>query len=565
MKFLCPIVLLLGVLPAASAQLAKVSDERSILGHPVQFDADHHVRSWYHPETPGAGYDRVIRLAAGFLLHHCPLEPKTGLPLYLVTSSFSRPGDAGGDGVRPDTVAPKVFGADWPHNPACIFAGAVQSFAVGYYQYTGDAAAKEIVRTMLDHQLAHGTTPAEAAWPGVPYASADPFVPDYAGSGRWAHEALRGDGVEGIEPDKVGELGYGYVRFYEISGESKYLVAARRCADALAAHVRDAGQSGTTLSLTSVELSPWPFRVNARTGEILSEYCSNVLDPVKLFDELLRLADRTALDPARRSAYVRARDLAWRWLYSRNGPMKTFIWNAYFEDVPNDPTRANRLQITPTELAKHLTLHPELAPNAVQDAGTLVRWVATAFKAEGWDAINEQTWCYEPMGSHTARYGAACALLFERTGEPYYKEQAHRYLNFATYMTQTDGYVAVGPTWPGAWWSDGYTDYVRHFIDALGAIPEWAPADENHLLRASSVVTEITYGATGITLATFDESPDLVFRLVQMPFAVLAGGRPLERATQPTAGAFTWTPLAAGGVLRMHRAPGRAFEIRQNP
>ncbi|HMD61619.1 MAG TPA: hypothetical protein VKG78_09315 [Opitutaceae bacterium] len=547
-RAIAPLLLLPAVL---QAQLEKVSDGHSILGRRIEFDPEGRVLPWYEPAVPGAAYDHVVRLASDFLLRRCPVEPKTGLPMYLATCGFS----------KPDLHGVTYVASNWANNPACIFAGAVQSFAVGYYGYTGDPAALSVVGRMLDYELAHGTTPAGFAWPGVPYASADPFVTDYQGAKNWEGDGMRGDGLNGIEPDKVGELGYGYARFFEITQDPRYLQAALRCADALAAHVRDVNPDPSSLSLSSVDRSPWPFRVNAQTGAVISEYCSNALDPTKLFDELLRIANRVALDPGREARYRAARDLAWKWLFSKNGPMKTFIWNAYFEDVPNDPARANRLQITPCELAKYLIRHPGMDKNADADVATLIRWVATVFKADGWDAINEQTWCYEPMGSHTSRYGAVCAMFYERTGDPYYRDQAYRFLNYATYMALDDGYVAVGPNWPSAWWSDGYTDYVRHYLDALGSVPDWAPAGENHLLRSSSVVQSIVYGPDAISLATYDASPDLVFRLAGPPAGIVVSGKPLVRTDGPAAGSYSWRPLGSGGVLRIAAAPGNAITV----
>ena len=41
-------------------------------------------------------------------------------------------------------------------------------------------------------------------------------------------------------------------------------------------------------------------------------------------------------------------------------------------------------------------------------------------------------------------------------------------------------------------------------MDAFWAVPEWAPADESHLLGSLSVVTKITYGAGSVTYSTFD-------------------------------------------------------------
>lgn len=150
------------------------------------------------------------------------------------------------------------------------------------------------------------------------------------------------------------------------------------------------------------------------------------------------------------------------------------------------------------------------------------------------------------MGSHTARYGAVCAMWYEVTGDPYYKEQANRFLNVATYMTYSDGYVAVGLNWPGAWFSDGYSDYVRHFMDAIAAVPEWAPEGENHLLSSTSVVTSIRYEKQKIEFSTFDESSQVIMRLNSKPVKVLLNGKPAS------VNSWKWEPLKKGGVLRLN-------------
>src|SRR4030042_2919395 len=95
---------------------------------------------------------------------------------------------------------------------------------------------------------------------------------------------MRGDGLHGIEPDKVGELGIAYLKFYEATGDKKYLGAAINCADALAKHVR---KEANTIK------SPWPFRVNAKTGVVISEYCAIVIEPIRLLDERLRIQQGT--------------------------------------------------------------------------------------------------------------------------------------------------------------------------------------------------------------------------------------------------------------------------------
>jgi hypothetical protein len=241
--------------------------------------------------------------------------------------------------------------------------------------------------------------------------------------------------------------------------------------------------------------------------------------------------------------------------------MKTYIWNAYFEDIPNDPERSNRLQITPLETARALIRRPDLDPDLDADVPALIRWVASVFRTGGMDAIKEQTWCYEPMGSHTARYASLCALWHERTGDPWYREQAFRFFNFATYMTHENGVVAVGPNWPGSWFSDGYGDYIRHFMEGLAAVPEWAPAGEDHLLRCGSAVREIRYRPGRVSFVTFDPEAETVLRLSFRPRAVTVDGLPLLRRQDLKAPGWTWKPLGGDGVLRIRHEGGTRIVV----
>ncbi|MFH0759532.1 MAG: hypothetical protein V2B15_19750, partial [Bacteroidota bacterium] len=143
-----------------NGQTARISGADSICGHQIFRDQNLHVLGWYKPEVPGAVYDKVIHLATGFL-KNTPVEPSTGLPLYLVTCCFQGSHMTGGKGI---------IAEHWAHNPACVYAGAVQSLALQYRAYTGDHSVIDLVRNMLDYQLEHGTTPENWVWACVPYA-----------------------------------------------------------------------------------------------------------------------------------------------------------------------------------------------------------------------------------------------------------------------------------------------------------------------------------------------------------------------------------------------------------
>jgi len=123
-------------------------------------------------------------------------------------------------------------------------------------------------------------------------------------------------------------------------------------------------------------------------------------------------------------------------------------------------------------------------------------------------------------------------------------------------MTLSDGYVAVGPNWPGAWWSDGYSDYVRHFFDAMAAVPEWAPAGEDHLINSSSIVKAINYQAEKIEFNSFDNNSSVILRLTKKPRKVLVEDISVPLAKALTSNTWTWEALDQGGVMRLNYNTG---------
>ncbi len=524
----------------------------TICSHKAIYDKDGKILPWFKPEIPGAGYARVVELAARFI-KDCPIEPTTKLKLYMVHADFDGPN-------QNKDFYKGVSGSGWMPNPACTFADFAQSLAVDYLTFSGDTSYISIVRECLDQILSNGTTPDDWVWANCPYASANPRSRYYEGATNWEDEG-RGDGRYFIEPDKVGKLGFAYLQFYEITGEKIYLDAAINCADALAKHVRNVSAPTTKFSTDFSISSPWAFRVNAKTGKIKDDYCSNVVDPVKLFDELLRIKSQIHLGKGKIEAYKKAGELAWNWLFSKNGPMKTFIWNGYFEDVPSDSNRINRIEITPMETARYILKHPEKDLIWKKDIPALLTWVASTFGVKGMDAIREQTYCYEPMGSHTARYASICALWYEKTGDKYYKEEAYHFFNTATYMCENKGYVWTGPEWSTSWFTDGYGDYIRHFVEGMAAIPEWAPQNENHLLGSTSVIKDIIYSPEEIRYTTFDNSSVEVFRLISKPIMIRVDNVQIEELSNLNQEGFTWNALDKGGVLRVKHIHGEKITI----
>jgi hypothetical protein len=490
--------------------------QRHLTTHRAVRDAKGRVLAWYRPQQR-LGYDHVIRLGWRFIERNVPSDRrwKTGLPVHLVSSVF--------DGASKQ-------GSYWQHNPASLYGQFVDSL-VAWHAYSGDDHAVAVVKQMLDYQLAHGTTPAGWDWPRVPFATACAGDADYGHCLAGMPRSFYG----GIETDKVGELGVGYVQFYELTGDRRYLDAGIAAADALARHVRP-GDAGHT---------PWPFRVDARTGRVIKgkQYGGMIVAPVRLFDELIRIGQGDV------ASYARAKDLAWRWLV--NNPLNPRSpafrkWSGYFEDVDGNVRNLN--QALPTMTAYYLLTRPDpgaLDPAWREHVRDLLEWVRSYFGRGpymGAWAIDEQHQpgrsgcCSEAgLGSDTSRWGAVNALYAARTGDKGARVRAYRALNYATYFTDAEGRVACcGDDFDNRYWfDDGYADYSRNFNWAMAALPDLAPRGQDHLLGSTAVVQQVSYGRRAVRYRTFHADGTETLRLTFRPKQVTADGRLLAPGGRP--------------------------------
>jgi hypothetical protein len=487
-----------------------------------------------------------MRLGWDFLEHKVANDTRhgSGLKIYLINAVFD---------------AHTLQGTNWQGNPASTFGQFVDAL-VAWYPYAADEESTRVVREMLNHQLAHGTTPADWEWPSVPFATNCDDQPEYGRCIRGMPREFYG----GIETDKLGELGIGYALFYEMTGGRQYLDAAIHCADALARHLRPGDADHT----------PWPFRVYAKTGEVINgeEYGGMIIAPVRLFSELIRL---NAGDVAQ---YVASRDMAWKWLMDHplNSASRAWNkWSGYFEDVPKNIDNVN--QASPTMTAFYILSSPEPASIDKQwssHVGHLIDWVRQKFGRGpyfGAWAIDEQGTpdghgCCSRAGlaSDTSRWAAINAMYYEKTGDSQAREDAFRSLNYATYFAASDGKIACcGLDYADSYWfDDGYGDHMRNYLWAMGAIPAFAPVGENHLLRSSSVVQRIAYQERKISYRTFDTGATEVLRLNFKPARVSAGGKALSERNDLRLEGYTIQALPGGDfAVRIRHLNSNEVEI----
>jgi hypothetical protein len=479
-------------------------NESSIAGRPVALDGEGKLLPWPIPDNVGYSY------SAYFLSQWTIVWDQYNrqrLPYYFCCFDFDR------------TTFELMPDRHWANSTGYLRA-MMQGFIERLYPYTGDPRTLEFLENFVDYELENGLTPEGYAWPHVPYPSANPGSARYTG---WSQH-----GEDFVEPHVVGEDGYAYLRLYEMTGNTKYLLAAIRCADALAKNFKIGDEKN----------SPWPYRCYARDGRMdggkgMFPYSANVVEPIMLLDELIRL------DQGDTASYKRVRDGAWTWLMKY--PMHNNVWVGYFEDVQGSMDNMN--QVIPLEFARYILLHPEKDSEWREHARQLIEWVKTTPKwpkyiVHGAMITTEQGdgkefCCNLPnqcCDSHSSRLAAVESLYYAKTGDLAYKEAAYRTYNWVTYFQGLSG-GAHAPFSNQWWFTDEFADGPRRMMDAFWAVPEWAPADESHLLGSMSVVTKIAYGAGRVTYSTFDVTSTDTLRLNFVPDSISVGGRPINRLT----------------------------------
>jgi hypothetical protein len=508
--------------------LSLVAQEKLIY-HPIQTDRDGHILPWYDPD-PRVAFDHIIRIVWDFW-DTMRTDPN-GLPYYMNhqvwQEGYNDRRGIGGDQLQMALSSWRLL-----------------------YAYTGDERVRANMRFMADYYLSHSLSPATAAWPDIPY----PYnTLNYSGM-------YDGDMVIGkyyTQPDKAGSFALELVHLYKMTGLSVYLDAAVAIANTLAAKT----ENGDGVH------SPMPFKVNALTGETgmltkelhdltpvgQSSYTSNWAPTMELFLDLQQLHKGNT------PVYAAAFDRLLRWM--KQYPLKTNKWGPFFEDVAG----WSDTQINAMTFARFIMEHREYFPDWQGDVKGIVGWVYRELGNRSWEkygmmVVNEQTWYRTPANSHTARQAADELLYVHLTGDSTWYRPALLRLNWATYMVDNDGKNRF-PT-DDIWLTDGYGDYIRHYLRAMAAEPRLAPKGADHILSSTSVVRQAYYASgvqdASVRYETFDGEGSEVLTLKQKPQSVTLNDNPLQESISGEG--YTWRPLEAGGVLTIRRINGNTVKI----
>lgn len=532
--------------------ISAFSQTKKIIYHEIVTDANGKILPWYSPDL-GKAYNNAI-MSVWHFWDKLPTD-LNGLPYYMNHQVWN-----------PGVNDPRGIGGDQLQM-------ALSSWRL-LYAYSGDERIRENMKFMAEYYLTHSLSPSNAVWPNIPY----PYN-TLVYSGIYDGDMVIGKNF--TQPDKAGSFGNELIQLYKMHGTRShgqtamaiYLDAAVKIANTLAKHTIE-GNYNT---------SPLPFKVNAITGEIgrlednwkkekslqQSDYTTNWSGTMELFLSLIELKkDSTGM-------YQKSFDTLLSWM--KKYPLQNNRWGPFFEDIPG----WSDTQINAITFAQFMMNHPQYFPQWKTQVKDIFKWVYATVGNKTWEkygvvVVNEQTAYQTPGNSHSARQASAELQYQALTGDTSYQENAIRTLNWATYMVDDDGKNRYPQD--EIWLTDGYGDYVRHYLRAFTAMPSLAPDNEDHLLSTTSVIQYAEYKGSPykrfqfnnttpntsvkLTYVTYDAIGKEVIKLTKKPSKVQFYTNVVEESNELNKEGYSWQPLNnGGGLLHIHRLKAKEVTI----
>jgi len=515
------------------------SQQKEILiYHPVRTDKSGKIVPWFN-DNPGTSYSHIINLVWNFW--DTMRKDMNGLPYYMNHQVWN-----------PQFNDPRGIGGDQ-------FAMALSSWRL-YYAYSGNERVKANMYFIADYYLTHGLSAANAKWPDLPFPY-NMFI--YSG----LYDGDMRAGKDVLQPDKAGSFALELVHLFKISENPLYLQAAVKIANTLSSYI----QNG------DINYSPLPFKVNPYTGSIpllrdheftgtwidTAGYTSNWAPTMQLFLDLIELKKGET------NSYQAGFDTMLSWM--KQYPMKENKWGPFFEDVD----WWSETQINAMTFARFIMEHRQYFPEWKNDVLKIINWSHKNFANDKWKkygviVTNEQTVYQTPGNSHSSRQAADELLFVKLSGDSSLYENAVRELNWATYMVDFDGKNRFPQDEP--WLTDGYGDYVRHYLRAMDAFPELTAPNEDHIISSSSVIQQADYeghlkkyiflgfenmdsSKVKLFYRTFDSTGTERIKLKKKPSVVLVDNKPVPENN--TGEGYEWKPMQSGGLLTIRREHGK--------
>jgi hypothetical protein len=511
--------------------------QKRYYAHETVEDANGVIAPWYKGQN--GQLDLRVRIAAETLKRYPWTDPGKApvqVPEYISSGAWK---------IAPDgTITVPPIG-DWANGDLGQRAAYVLSALMDYYRYSGDPAAIAHLSMQADYLLDYCLTPDDHPWPrflvsvpvkGKPYGKTDPH------------------GF--IQLDIVAEVGAPLIRAAQMTGNQRWLDAAKHWGDLLA-EKRDRRPG----------VPPWGRYANAEDAPWEDIASGGIVFILDFFDELIRAGytgKDNAIIEARNAGVAYLRDvLLPDWTGSDTWGRNYWDWNCNVQ-VENVTEFA----------ARYLMNHPDEFPSWRNDVRNIMSLflnrtgVAPGSSGDvfsGAWAYPESSGCcgrslwYGPMelANVWAQYGVLADSEWAR-------EIARRQIILSTYDVHETGVVEDnidgGQIVAGDWFKIAHPMALKHCLAVIAWMPEvFAPPLENHIVRSSTVVKNVDYRKGKITYITADAPANTVdvLRLAFQPAAVSADGKPLSQRSDSNGNGYMVKSLPSGDCIVTIRHDGK--------
>ena len=402
-----------------------------------------------------------------------------------------------------------------------------------YYQYSGDPIAFVYIPLTSDYMLDYAETPENYPWPkfligtpsnGKAYGKCDPHAR--------------------IQLDICAIAGREIIRAYKLTGDERYLEAAKRWGDAFA--------SKCNLDPT---MPPWNRYTNPAVVGWSDELTGTTTMICEYLDELIALGYA-----GKDRAIVKARDAGRRYVNDKLLPVWTQndVWGRQYWDWDN-PVTCGIVSMC----GDYIMAHPEAFGSWKTDLRNILMIIANRNSTDpasmgdvysgAWAWPESCTCCGTSLSYN--QYTAAPTLIRYAVlaDDDLFYEIGRRMIIMATYDSDENGVVKDGvlgqSVATGEWSNLAHPWPMCQVMEALAWMPDLlGPKHENHIMRSTSVVTAVTYLKNEITYSTFDAPSGTteVLRLAFKPSVIIADGRELTVVPNLKSNGFTLQQLKDG-------------------
>jgi hypothetical protein len=536
------------ILFAAIAVLANVLGAATLpsyYAHATVQDSNGVIAPW-HPGLNGQLDERVNIAVNVYKRYPWVDRPKAVMaaPDFIYNSHWS---------IKPDGTIVIPPTTDWMCGDLCARAWSIIKGLTAYYQYSGDPIAFIYIPLVVDYILDYGLTDETAAWPSFPI-STPTRGKAYGKCNPAGRNQLDLCAITGIE----------VLRAHKLTGNARYLKMAEHWGDVFAAKCQFANP----------ELAPWNRYADpsvAGWSDVLTGTTSIIVD---FLDDLIQLGYTGKED-----RIVKARDAGRRFLNEQMLPAwyANDTWGRTYWDWDN-PMMCGMVSMC----ADHLMKHPKAYPNWRTDLRNMLSLLWNRNGADpasrgdvysgAWAFPESSVCCGTSLSYNQYTAGPTLIRYGVLANSDWALEIGRRMMLMATYDSLANGVVKdglLGDQVATSEWSNlAHPWPLCQALEALAWLPEvFGPNRENHIVRSTSVVSDVLYEPGRISYTTHDAPSGVqeVFRLAFRPTSIRADGRRLRERPALNANGYSIVPLPNGDCIVTIRHDGRTCVVVEGP